>query len=121
MSYPLVQVEDGTLADNKYKDGNKVWYVSNLIERSKSLPVFEIPLCAIFVGQNIWDGNIDSAIELAKHIKRVNSACLDYPIIMDSEGFVMDGWHRITKALLEGVEKIKAVRFEVTPAADYYE
>ena len=46
-------------------------------------------------------------------------ADMSYPIIMDDEGFIMDGWHRVAKALLEGRETIKAVRFENTPAPDY--
>ncbi len=35
-------------------------------------------------------------------MKRVLNTDLNYPIILNEEGFIMDGWHRVTKALLEG-------------------
>ncbi len=120
MDYLPVKVEGCNVSDNKFKDGKKVWLVTSLIERSKGLPVFEIPLAGLFSGSDVWDP-ITSAYSLAKHMKRVREANLDHPIIMDEEGFIMDGWHRVAKALLEGRETIKAVRFETTPAPDYVE
>ena len=44
---------------------------------------------------------------------------LDYPIILCADGHLMDGMHRVAKALYEGRKNIKAVRFEVTPEPDY--
>jgi len=37
---------------------------------------------------------------------------LKYPIILSKEGRVMDGMHRIIKALLLGHKTIKAVQFK---------
>ena len=54
-------------------------------------------------------------------MKRVQQADLNCPIILDESGFVMDGWHRIAKALFEGRKTIKAVRFRETPPCDYVE
>jgi hypothetical protein len=54
-------------------------------------------------------------------VKRVQDTSLDYPIIMDRDGFIMDGWHRVVKALVEGRETIKAVRFDETPSPEFYE
>ncbi len=56
--------------------------------------------------------------EFVGHIQKVLDADLTYPIILDDEGYVMDGRHRIAKALLEGHESIKFVRFEKTPGPD---
>lgn len=61
----------------------------------------EIPLCAIPTGSKVWEP-IQSAHQLARHMKRVLNTDLNYPIILNEEGFIMDGWHRVTKALLEG-------------------
>jgi hypothetical protein len=44
---------------------------------------------------------------------------LSYPIILCSEGRVMDGMHRVAKALYERKEKIIAVQFRETPEPDY--
>jgi len=37
------------------------------------------------------------------------------PIILDEDGELMDGRHRIMKALLIGLETVKAVRFDQNP------
>ncbi|MOA54550.1 hypothetical protein D3C78_1781890 [compost metagenome] len=47
------------------------------------------------------------------------AADLAYPIILDSEGRVMDGMHRVSKALMQGATHIDAVQFEQDPAPDY--
>ena len=51
------------------------------------------------------------------HMKAVRDCDLDYPIIMDEDGDVMDGRHRIMKAILEDQKTIKAVRFKRNPDA----
>ena len=43
-----------------------------------------------------------------------------YPIILGSDGRVMDGLHRIAKALLEGRTTIAAVKFEEPIDPDYH-
>jgi hypothetical protein len=113
-----VKISSCAVADNEYRDGKRVWLVSNLIERAKGLEPFDLPLRALNAGSGVWDP-IESAYDLARHMKRVQETNLEHPVIMDEEGFIMDGWHRVAKALLEGRETIKAVRFDKTPACDY--
>ena len=100
-----------------YSDGNKSWFVSRIIESSKDLPVQTMPIGAL----NIYNLHplITSMNSFVDHIKRVLEADLKYPIILDEEGYVMDGRHRITKALLHGKETIDFVRFEETPYRDF--
>lgn len=59
--------------------------------------------------------------DMCMHMRQVQDANLDYPIILDEDGEVMDGRHRIMKALLTGAETIKAVRFEKNPDPDEIE
>jgi len=54
--------------------------------------------------------------EMVMHMKAVLAADLDNPIILDEDGEIMDGRHRIMKALLGGAETIKAVRFDENPS-----
>ena len=44
---------------------------------------------------------------------------LAFPIILSSDGRVMDGMHRVCKALLQNHTEIKAVRFIQDPEPDY--
>lgn len=92
--------------------GRHYWSVSRLFELSKDLPVMEIPLNHL----NIWYKYENLTLrEMVMHIKAVNDADLNYPIILNEDGELMDGRHRIMKALLNGYETIKAVRFDENP------
>jgi elongation factor P hydroxylase len=42
-----------------------------------------------------------------------------YPIILAADGRVMDGMHRIARAVLDGETTIKAVRFTTDPEPDH--
>jgi len=44
---------------------------------------------------------------------------LTFPIILSSDGRVMDGMHRVCKALLQSLSDIEAVRFVDDPEPDY--
>jgi hypothetical protein len=55
----------------------------------------------------------------SQHIRLIETADLRFPIILSSEGRVMDGMHRVVKALLAGRATIDAVRFTVDPEPDY--
>ena len=110
-----VTLENGGLGDGKYTDDSgQYWAVTRLIEHSKGLPVFEIPLAGIFIGATIFKES-RTARAIAEHVKRVNETSLEYPILLDPDGFIMDGWHRVVKALVTGDETIKAVRFTEMP------
>jgi len=44
---------------------------------------------------------------------------LAFPVILSSDGRVMDGMHRVCKALFENRTEIEAVRFVHDPAPNY--
>lgn len=54
-----------------------------------------------------------------EHAKLINEADLSYAIILDAHGRVMDGMHRICKAVMIGTSEIDAVQFHVDPPPDY--
>lgn len=120
MSYNPVKLTPCTLAENCFKDEGKRWSVAGLIESAKELEPFDLPLCAIYIGSNIF-APITSAKDLAEHVMRVNAVNMDHPIILDDEGFIMDGWHRVARALAEGRATVRAVRFDKTPDPHFVE
>lgn len=99
-----------------FKDGNEKWYVTRLFEKAKDLPVQEMPMTGLNI-HNL-EPKIETMLSFVGHIKKVLDADMSHPIILDQDGYVMDGRHRIAKALLEGEETIKFVRFEETPSPD---
>ena len=56
---------------------------------------------------------------IVEHIRLIDTADLCFPIILSSEGRVMDGMHRVIKALLASRATIDAVRFTTDPEPDY--
>lgn len=53
--------------------------------------------------------------DMVMHMKAVQEADLEKPIILDEDGDLMDGRHRLMKAMLNGAETIKVVRFDENP------
>lgn len=96
----------------EYIDGDYAWSVSRLIYLSKNLKIMEVPLEHLSI--NYRYKNI-LLRDMVMHIKATLNADLKCPIILDEDGDVMDGRHRIMKAILKGKKTIKAVRFDVNP------
>lgn len=94
--------------------GKQEWSVARLIFLAKDLPVLEIPLDHLYVCY--WYENINLR-SMVSHMKAVLAADLQFPIILDEDGELLDGRHRVMKAMLEGAKTIKAVRFDVNPDA----
>lgn len=95
--------------------GRHTWSVPRLFELSRSLPVMEVPLNHLNV-YGIYEKL--TFREMVMHMRAVNDADLNFPIILDEDGELMDGRHRLMKAMLEGAETIKAVRFNENPPPD---
>ena len=99
------------------------WDVDRLIELSRDVPVINVPLSSITdVDSNYWfgDGFGDPTVRnVVDHIRLVQAVDTEFPMILAADGRVMDGMHRVARALLAGQATIKVVRFEITPAPDY--
>lgn len=102
--------------------GLDAWDVDRLIELSADLPVEDVEVAAIDEVDSVYwfderhRATVRSVIEHARLIAQVE---LRYPIILGPDGRVMDGMHRIARALLEGRDTIEAVRFAVLPDPDH--
>ena len=87
--------------------------MQRLIGLAADLQKFDVPIACI--DMQWWTGDAMSLRELAGHVAAVNDADLNYPIIFDENGCLLDGRHRIVKAMLEGRTTINAVRFDQNP------
>lgn len=67
------------------------------------------------VDEPFWyqeNGSKPTCRSLAEHMRLVEQTDLKYPIILSKDGKVMDGMHRVVKALLLGKKEINAVQFK---------
>ena len=99
------------------------WDVRRLIELSRGLPVVRVPLSEIAeLDEPHWyshEGDSPTCRSVLEHMRLIDGADLAYPIILDQAGRVMDGMHRVCKAVREGEESIRAIRFRETPVPDF--
>jgi hypothetical protein len=105
------------------KHGRDAWDVDRLIELSRKFPVVDVPLTSIGEVDSVYwieDGFGDLTVRrVVEHMKLVQDVDPSYPIILGADGRVMDGMHRVARALLEGRTTIPAVRFDVDPEPDF--
>lgn len=115
--FKAVEFNDNSALLGYYNDGTGHLYsVAKLVELTKDLVPFDAPIQAFDLSAEIWRGC--SMFELAYHVKLVNDADLSYPIILDWNGGIADGRHRLIKALTLGHSTIKCVRMTYKPNFD---
>jgi len=102
------------IGNQTFEDNNKVWCIARLVKLSESFVVIDADPRVI--GLHGLCPNITTLRDFVSNMQRVIDADLSYPIILDNDGYVMDGRHRLAKALLEGKKTIKAVRFDEMPS-----
>jgi hypothetical protein len=103
--------------------GRAFWWTEALWAASEGLPVVQVPIADIReFDEDCWfHGRAPSCREVAEHARRIEQADLSHPVIIASDGHLMDGGHRVAKAWLDGRLAVDAVRFDVDPEPDWVE
>jgi hypothetical protein len=103
--------------------GLRAWNVHRLVELSKDFVRERVSLSAIReLDEPYWSGRPNQKLtcrEITDHARLMLDCDLQFPVILSHDGQVMDGMHRICRALLEGHNDIEAVRFPHDPEPDY--
>ena len=102
--------------------GLRAWDVDRLVVLSASLSTEQVPLAAISeVDTDYWfsRGTVATVRDVVGHMQLVNESDLAYPIILDPDGRVMDGMHRVAKALLAGNDFVSSRRLLTLPEPDF--
>ena len=99
------------------------WNVRRLIELSSAFDRERVPLSAIReLDEPYWARVPNQQLtcrQVVDHARLMLDCDFEFPVIVSSDGRVMDGMHRICKALLQGLDEIEAVRFVQDPEPDY--
>ncbi|NNE65864.1 MAG: hypothetical protein HKN33_04800 [Pyrinomonadaceae bacterium] len=101
-----------------------IWKTERLWDLARDLEPFEVEVESFReLDQDCWFGShkVPSLRNVAEHCRRINTADFSKPIILNEDGSLMDGGHRLCRALLEGQKHVMAVRFEKMPAPDKIE
>ena len=101
--------------------GDRAWHIETIWRAALDLPVQEVPIDAIReIDEDCWfDGRPATVRAVVDHARRIGDADLALPIILASDGQVLDGMHRIAKAVLCGRTSVAAQRLATDPDPDW--
>lgn len=99
-------------------ESGNIWRDRTLIKLSKGLEIIQFDVESISLDEEIrW--KIVNLRDYVIHYQRVFNSDLSIPIILRSDGYPMDGWHRIIKARFKKVRFIFARKFKIDPEPDF--
>lgn len=100
----------------------RIWHLDEVWELAARLPVFDKRLSELsssldevaWYGDEYHYGRL-TVRQVAEHAQRISAAGFDRPIILSCEGWLMDGFHRLARAYIDGRETVPAVQFIEDP------
>lgn len=111
----------GKVHSYNVRKGNEthIYEVSRLWQLAAELPVAEVAISKFDLKNVPWHNRKRPHLQsLIGHMQKILKADLSYPIILNSRGKIMDGYHRLARACLEKREYILAVQFSEDPPPD---
>jgi hypothetical protein len=102
--------------------GMDAWDVDRLIGLTRDLSVQEVPLAKLHEVDSVYwfdSSQRPTVRNVVEHFRLVQEVDPQHPIILGPDNRVMDGMHRVARALLEGQTRIAAVRLRSLPDPDY--
>ena len=114
---PTLDIEGIAFHESYYSTRGNTYDAPTLVAfaKHKNYKTFDLPLVGIDISHMPFSATTFG--QFLYHLKRVNDTSLDYPVILDDEGVICDGWHRVAKAYLEGRPTVKAIRLLEMPDA----
>lgn len=104
-------------------NGYYAWDIDKLIDQSRSIKITKVKISGIKeVDMPYWYGDKSdepTCRSIVDHFRLINIADLSFPIIMGADRSVMDGMHRVARALFLDHTYINAKIFNSTPPPDF--
>jgi hypothetical protein len=102
--------------------GLDAWDVDRLVSLSQDLPITDVDVSSIGEVDTVYwfdETATPTVRRIVEHLRLIGEVDPTHPIILGPDGRVMDGMHRVARAILEGQTTIRAVRFEQLPEPDH--
>ena len=99
--------------------GLRAWDVDRLARLSAHLKPELVAVASIGEVDEAYWGQPMTCRDVAEHARLIAESNFEFPIILSSDGRIMDGMHRVLKPLIQGRSQIQAVRFETDPDPDH--
>lgn len=123
INYPIVDLprlwERAGRDENVSGLGDRVWKIQDLLKAVENEPTYEVPLAFLDLSSHTFEQE-GGLIDFAQHMKHVMECDLSQPIIFDQWGRILDGRHRLVKALIKGKTTILAKKIPDGTQPTYY-
>lgn len=105
--------------DGKYSDGEREWSISSVIRHAEGVEAVSLDVEELLEKNGeteTKEGRLGDLVErpTKEFRERCERADLRYPILVDGDGWLIDGAHRLVKAKWEKREKIEAKRIDMS-------
>ena len=104
------------------REGLDAWDIDRLILLSEGLPIEQVAISSIEEIDSVyWFNGAEQPTvrKVVEHVRLIQGVDTFHPILLGPDGRVMDGMHRIARALLDGRDAIGARRFPELPEPDH--
>lgn len=98
------------------------WEVTRLVELTRDLPVTQRPVNSFGEVDTVYwfdKHNPATVRRVLDHHRIINEVDTQYPVITAADGRVMDGMHRICRAIVDGRTELDVVQFAEDPPPTY--
>lgn len=111
-------ITDYGFGESMFRECGNEWDASTLYQAAKDQKcrAFKFPLK--FFNMTTRRFGASSVADMAHHAKRIMNADLDIPVVLCPDGGVLDGFHRITRALALDKGHVMAYRLKEMPEPD---
>lgn len=101
-----------------YSHGKEFWKASTLYKAAKDQKCrpYRLPIKHMDLSGDRWRGL--RPLDMAGIVKRILKADTSIPIIISPSGSILDGYHRIVKAIIDGRSYVMAMRLIDMPTPD---
>jgi hypothetical protein len=103
--------------------GERAWQIETIWEAARGLAVEQVAIETISeVDEDCWfggGGGAPTVRAVTQHARSMMQADPTLPVILASDGQVLDGMHRIARALLDGRPTVPAQRLPADPEPDW--
>ena len=94
------------------------WYIPTLLKYAEENHVIEMDLDLASIDLSVMPWSCKSILQFIQHCIDVEDVSFKYPVLLSPGGWVMNGWHRVVKGILDGKTTIKAIRLLELPKCD---
>lgn len=106
-----------------YQNVQYIWRVTTLwrFSNNKTSELIEINQLSRYLEEDRWFGNHTKPTleNLLLHFDRILKSDLSYPLILSPNEDILDGIHRVAKAMLFKEKKLKIIKLNELPPSDY--